>query len=443
MPLATKNGSLIVKDGKVAENCNCCNECPLYAKFEWVDEPPPSQSPGVPATGDSFLDKQIFDIGFCACYWSGITLRRIRDGRTGLPCAFSGGVPRGGAHHSRMFNTGPRTYDSVDWSTSAIRVGTDGSSSGRSSYLYGSGDQSYFSDAYNTGSLLLYVLPTELRIKPPNLYYYQDQPFGVHHAGSNGLIYEGATVPNPWTGSGSYRYKIVPSTLAESDAAWQASLGRSLKDCNGTYFAKPDAPWTAEVTAGTFDVYSEQWTKKGSLWNQFFPGNGDPDSWSHTFQSNNLVQSTNSQPLYWSHLMNPDIFSFSAGDTLYSGDISIRPAGNQSRSQTTRWPSIIQSASSCTGCQVRYIVNGSISYSRVIEMSSSRAIYFTDSLMFTDVLSPCLSTRSCEFTSSPTLRMLTLCYFVGNTNTQPLYGFSSLGTDPRSPDTTASVKFTV
>lgn len=26
MPLATKNGSLIVKDGKVAENCNCCGD---------------------------------------------------------------------------------------------------------------------------------------------------------------------------------------------------------------------------------------------------------------------------------------------------------------------------------------------------------------------------------------------------------------------------------
>jgi hypothetical protein len=27
MPLATKNGSLIVKDGQLAENCNCCSRC--------------------------------------------------------------------------------------------------------------------------------------------------------------------------------------------------------------------------------------------------------------------------------------------------------------------------------------------------------------------------------------------------------------------------------
>lgn len=30
MPLATKNGSLIVKDGKVAENCNCCGDWYCY-----------------------------------------------------------------------------------------------------------------------------------------------------------------------------------------------------------------------------------------------------------------------------------------------------------------------------------------------------------------------------------------------------------------------------
>jgi hypothetical protein len=32
MPLATKNGSLIVKDGKVAENCNCCGGWYCYSE---------------------------------------------------------------------------------------------------------------------------------------------------------------------------------------------------------------------------------------------------------------------------------------------------------------------------------------------------------------------------------------------------------------------------
>jgi hypothetical protein len=47
MPLATKNGSIIVKDGKLAENCGCCGGWYCGHGPTFSPSPPPEVSPGI------------------------------------------------------------------------------------------------------------------------------------------------------------------------------------------------------------------------------------------------------------------------------------------------------------------------------------------------------------------------------------------------------------
>lgn len=418
MPLATKNGSLIVKDGKVAEGCECC--CPKHAKFEWVDEPPASQA-GQTING-------MTDVGFCSCYWKNPIPLLPPVGATG--CSFKGGINRGGLRNSRGYQF---AFGSMPIDYSAVGQGQSGTESGLAAELYdiptfvGQNTQLVF-DCPATGKCsFLLIGDTEARVQ---LNYFSSDTvlLGMHARGSSGTVLEGATIPNALTGSGSYRYRVVVSTEAEVRSLNAASLGASLRDCDGTYVAEQGNPWSVEVNANSVPPSPGSFFANfpNSVWGAFFP-DGTLESWSHTFTANELTTATNGQPLLWTYSSAANLY----GDTIsYSGGTRIASGLNSAVAPYTfngqAEPFTNPGGPACSGCQVRFQISGTLSRTRILNPLTAptggfgggggpgSGAWYQDILYFDDVLSPCFdSVGDASWTASPTRRQIYLGYWAG------------------------------
>lgn len=425
MPLATKNNAIIIKDGKLAEGCSCC--CPKYAKFEWIDEPPASQ------VGRTIDGKT--DVGFCSCYWTNGVPLLPPAGAT--DCSFKGGINRGGLRNSRGYQ---HAFGIMPIDFSPVGSGRSGTESGLAANFYdapgGVGQATQLTFDCNGGNCsFLLVSGKELRIQL-NYFSMSTVLVGLHAGGSSETVFEGATVPNSITGSGSYRYRIVTSTEEHVRALNAGSLGVSLKDCDGTYIADPNTPWSAEVTAeevlplpGTFFH-----TFNASVWQPYVP-NGTLDSWTHTFTANNLVSATNAQPLLWTYK------SQSVGYLQASGTSYGIVLGSSAPDFGFRVSSGVNSAvapytfggyesftnpggPACSGCQVRFEVSGILTRTKILVpftgsmggfvSGTLSGMYYQDILYFDDVLSPCFdSVAGAAWDASPTRRQIYLGYWVG------------------------------
>jgi hypothetical protein len=418
MPLATKNNAIILKDGKLAESCGCC--CPKHAKFEWVDEPPASQA-GQTIDGMS-------DVGFCSCYWKDAIPLLPPAGATG--CSFKGGINRGGLRNSRgyqfVFGLMPIEY-------SPVGSGRSGTESGVAANFYdaptgvGQATQRVFDCQNGYGCSFLLVNEEELRIQ---LNYFTENTIlvGLHARGSSGTIFEGETIPNSITGSGSYRYKIVASNDEEVRSLNAASLGVSLRDCDGTYIADPSTPWSVEVNANSVPPSPGSFFANfpNSVWGPFFP-DGTLESWSHTFTANELTTATNGQPLLWTYWSATNL----NGDTIsYPGGARIASALNSAVAPYTfggvfeQYPN--PGGPACSGCQVRFQISGTLSRTRILIPLTAPTGFFgggggpgsgawyQDILYFDDVLSPCFdSVAGASWDASPTRRQIYLGYWAG------------------------------
>jgi hypothetical protein len=296
--------------------------------------------------------------------------------------------------------------------------------------------------------VMLDVLPTELRLLPPLRGTSNDVLLGTHQAGKNGAIYEGATVPNPYTGSGSYKYKIMPSTLAESTSLYEASLGRSLKDCEGNYFANPAKPWTADVTAGKTFLRGPAGEGVFGDWSQWLIDGTYTDNWSHSFEANSLIAANNSQPLQFNYDAIKVPYTGASG-TLYGKQFPVTGAGSVRLSITQALND------TCNGCQVRYKVNGALKYIRVLESFSVdldplpphlpiSGWWMEDRIIFNNSLSPCFdSAGSSEWTATPQQRLVILWRMFNTVS----YGVETFGvpqfTNNEGTPTEVSVRFTI
>jgi hypothetical protein len=406
MPLATKNNAIIVKDGKLAEGCGCC--CPKYAKFEWIDEPPASQA------GQTIEGKT--DVGFCSCYWKDGVPLLPRSGFTG--CTFKGGINRGGLRNSRGYQF---AFGSMPIDFSPVGLGKSGTESGLAANLYdsptgvGQATQLVFDCDGSGNCSFLLVDGEELRIQVS--YFSMDTVLiGLHARGSSETVFEGATVPNSITGGGSYKYRIVTSTEDDVRSLSAASLGVSLKDCDGTYIADPGTPWSAEATADEVPPSPGSFFANfpNSVWGPFFP-NGTLESWSHTFTANELTTATNGQPLLWTYRSAANLL----GDTIsYSGGTRIASGLNSAVAPYTfgGYESFTHSGGpACSGCQVRFQVSGTLSRTRILSpLVAGSGAWYQDILYFDDVLSPCFdSVAGASWDALPTRRQIYLGYFAG------------------------------
>lgn len=427
MNIATQGGKIILKDGKLAEGCDCC--CPKYATFEWVDKPPASQA-GQTIDG-------MADVGFCSCYWKDPIPLLPPAGATG--CSFKGGINRGGLRNSRGYQF---AFGSMPIEFSPVGSGRSGTESGLSADFYdaptgvGQATQRVFDCNLSNCSFLL-VNGEELRIQ---LNYFSGNTIlvGLHARGSSGTIFEGATVPNSITGSGSYRYKIVASNDEEVRSLNAASLGVSLRDCDGTYIADPGTPWSVAIEADAVQpgggglLNSENFP--GSVWGPYFPNN-TLDSWSHTFTANELTTATNGQPLLWTFKAQP-VGYLAASGTQYgivlgsTIDLGFRIASGLNSAVAPYTfngqaePFTNPGGPACSGCQVRFQVSGAFIRTRILVPFTGETggfvsgtlsgMYYQDILYFDDVLSPCFdSVSDASWTASPTRRQIYLGYWVG------------------------------
>ena len=427
MTLATKNGAIILKAGKLAEDCGCC--CPKYAKFEWIDQPPASQ------VGQTIDGKA--DVGFCSCYWKDAI--PLLPPAIGTGCSFKGGINRGGLRNSRGYQF---AFGSMPIDYSLIGSGASGTESGVSAEFFnsptgvGQATQLVFDCSGGYRCSFLLVSDKELRIQL-NTSVDNTVLIGLHAIGSSGTIFEGATVTNSITGSGGYRYRIVSSTEEEVRSLNAGSLGVSLRDCNGTYIADPSTPWSVKITAdemppspGTFF-----YNYTSSVWQPYFP-NGTIESWTHTFTANELITATNGQPLVWTFKAQKVGFLEASG-TLYGTilgtsnvDFGFRVASGLNSAVAPYTfngqaePFTNPGGPACSGCQVRFQVSGAFIRTRILVpftgstggfvSGTLSGMYYQDILYFDDVLSPCFDAVSgAKWDASPTRRQICLGYWSG------------------------------
>ena len=418
MPLATKNNAIIVKDGKLAERCECC--CPKYAKFEWIDEPPASQ------VGQTIDGKA--DVGFCVCYWRDGVPLLPHAGATG--CSLKGGINRGGLRNSRGYQF---AFGSMPIDFSPVGLGRSGTESGLAVNLYdsptgvGQATQLVFDCDGSGNCSFLLVNGEELRIQV-SYFSVNTVLVGLHAGGSSGTIFEGATIPNVITGSGSYRYRIVTSTEEQVRSLNAGSLGVSLKDCDGTYIADPSTPWSVEVNADSVPPSLGSFFANfpNSVWGPFFP-NGTLESWSHTFTANKLTTATNGQPMLWTYSsasnLSGDTISYSGSTRISSGlNSAVAPYSFNGRVEPFTNPG----GPACSGCQVRFQISGTLSRTRILSPLTAptggfgggggpgSGMWYQDILYFDDVLSPCFDgVSNASWNASPTRRQIYLGYWAG------------------------------
>lgn len=327
MPLATKNGAIIVQDGKLAENCACCCALPAYSKFTWTGTPPSSTTP-------VRLGNVLTDYGFCACYWdTGIPLAKTSK------CESYGGIPVGGLSHSRSANIsqlsrednpGSASSYPTYWNISETTVG------GNPIQMSMPGDFYAFPSLRATASAL----------------YVKDTLIGIHSLTSGTVT--GATVSNPYIPGSGHGYTLTAITASEASAIREQQKGRSLKYCDGTWIADPGKPWKMKANVAGWPQGLGQPPLLGQYWQE---------AWSHEFVLDSLVSSAAGMPLMWSlsassSVATEGIFSFRGffqatitdNNAHASGEV---PANGGFIGSGSNWPEV----AACSGCDTRYFLS--------------------------------------------------------------------------------------
>ena len=423
MPLATKNGSLIVKSGSIAEDCNCCG---CYSLFEWIDDPPPTSMPAFGSAGDPRSSRDN-EPGFCVCYWKpgiALTCNASTAVIAGESVRFEGYLPKGGALHSRVpakvsNSTGFGVLDEN-------AVDRSGSLSGLAATVGGSPGSlsvSAIADAparivATDSSLFLFPPPTPLAFPP--------QPasvrIGLHASGLNGGVLEGATISNQFTGTGSYRYRIVRQTEQQFVDSVNATTGRSLKDCGGNDLWT--VPWTAEFQWPAIAPTSQEeipWRGEGDFSNveyEWFFRNAFQRPTRFTMDASLVVPSSGGRKLAYRKPPSPPLdlstvplqqwvldspFFF---DVCVGNNGPVAPFNFGTFFYQTQHPGGV----ACTGCQTRYNVSGILRRLFVQTISNplnQNSLFWYDTLYFDNVLTACFdSVSSVSFTVAPTRRDL-------------------------------------
>jgi hypothetical protein len=352
-------------------------------------------------------------------------------------CKLLGGVNRGGLRNSRGYRF---QFGVFGYSHSPITNAEPGTESGFPASIIEGLDfvqglpQPYFGCFNSFRCSFLKVHGPELRLQI-RASYYDDILLGMHSTGTGDAIFEGATIPNSITGTGSYRYRIVASTEQEVREINAASIGVSLKDCGGTYFAPPDSPWTAEVEADEVPPAAGSFFDNfpNSVWGPYFP-NGTIESWSNTFTATTLTSAVNNEPLLWT-LPATSVPYLSASGVMYGVTLESLP-GTSLRIATALNAAVAPysfggsgnpfsnpGGAACAGCQVRYQASGVLSRTRILSpftgsqggfVPTLSGAYVQDILYFDDVLSPCFNAVSdATWEMSPTRRQIYLGYWAG------------------------------
>jgi hypothetical protein len=316
---------------------------------------------------------------------------------------------------------------------SPVGLGRSGTESGLAANLYdsptraGQATQLVFDCDGSGNCSFLLVNGEELRIQV-SYFSVNTVLVGLHAGGSSGTIFEGATIPNVITGSGSYRYRIVTSTEEQVRSLNAGSLGVSLKDCDGTYIADPSTPWSVEVNADSVPPSLGSFFANfpNSVWGPFFP-NGTLESWSHTFTANKLTTATNGQPMLWTYSsasnLSGDTISYSGSTRISSGlNSAVAPYSFNGRVEPFTNPG----GPACSGCQVRFQISGTLSRTRILSPLTAptggfgggggpgSGMWYQDILYFDDVLSPCFDgVSNASWNASPTRRQIYLGYWAG------------------------------
>lgn len=377
MPLATKDGALIVKDGSIAERCECCSSCHniKYAKFEWLSAPPASTSPSFGAANDA---------GFCACYWSGLPMTYSLPSY-GSTCVLVGGVPLAGLRNSR------RHIMTENSAGTPIPIFEDPFTA----------PEFRFSDI--GGAHRLYATETSLILEGLS---FGEVTLGAHAIDKTGEdpVINGATVPNAITGNTAYNYRISATTREDVHSLWTNQNDRSLKDCQGNKIFDAGKSWAFDFAANAPPL-----TESGFA--QF---------WSDLLGSG-FSKSATAAP---ARLAGVSQFVFGFGA---DGGASIETSTHQAiASQIKNAPS-----AACSGCQVRFLVTANVRRSVVVEpftlgQNQSVAIDVIEDFMFDNLYSSCLNSARDAFSLFATRRVIT---FAGRTaGAPPTTGTADPGT---------------
>lgn len=415
MTLATKNGAIIVKDGKLAESCGCCCALPAYSKFTWTGTPPSSVAP-------VRLGNVLTDYGFCACYWdTGIPLAKTAK------CEAYGGIPVGGLSHSRSANISQRSREDnpgsassypTYWNISETAVGGD------PIQMSMPGDFYAFPSLRATASAL----------------YVKDTLIGIHSL-TNGTV-TGATVSNPYIPGSGHGYELTSITQSEASSIREQQKGRSLKYCDGTWIADPSKPWKIKANvAGWPQGFSRPPAPDGGQYWQ--------EAWSHEVVLDSLVSSAAGMPLMWSLSGSASVsaqgsFVFNRGVQAAITDNNAHASGEQPTNggfigSGAYWPA----TTACSGCDTKFIFDVSVTLRIPLGQfgDSYGDTVLNDTVYCDRAYSPCISNSGSKWTSPATRRTMVYTTSAG-------YGYT-IATNPypgviiESPNANDSFEFEV
>lgn len=378
MPLATKNGSLIVNDGKLAENCGCCCPLPEYSKFEWIGTPTASPD-------------------FCACYWNSVPLvKSINE------CGAYGGIPLAGLSRGRHGNLSQPSRSDID-----------GSASGYPTYR-NLEQLKEFSSAADMQFPGTEYANAALRATKSALYLPDNTLIGIHStaSGQPGVL-EGASVANPYILGSGHVYRISPVSLSEALDLRESQKGKSLKYCDGSWIADPAKPWkiTAHVAGWPQGFSRPTFPDGGAYWKE---------SWSHGFALDAIVASNSGMPLKWS--LSQSSVSVTEGGSIFARGVAWSIADNSAYADGQARQFVesnlafgLPATSACTGCDVKFVLDVSVTLR--IPMLQFGASYgdtvLVDTVYCGTAYSPCVSGSGSSWTSPATRRTMTVTSSAG------------------------------
>lgn len=411
----------------------CCGD-KCYAKFEWIDDPPPSASAFRVDQSNPATDPVTGSIegGFCACYWKPfVPLSRFVYSFYGTAAnppgrLYGGYVSVGGVSHSRHYAIRDGVIASGARVRTPERYGVTGSFSGPSAaYEKVSGGFPFFTNYSPSCFYLRGSIPAEgpvvteapsIAITGTSLYikhgYYCSGPgscrgdvlAGLHTPGTGDILFEGVTVDNVITGPGEYRYRVSVATEEDVTQEILSTDGRSVRDCSGNYFAA--SPWTATIT----------WPDDVSA---PFPGfQGTLGSSTRKITANTQWRSiNNNQPLEYEFLepepntlagrplnewsFGPIAVSIERSLRVFIGPNAVTPKG------TLIYPA-------CGGCQSRHMVEGFTARAFIRSVTPGNEDYLVDTIVFKAQMSQCFENGSGNsFTVTPTRRDVSRILFIG------------------------------
>jgi hypothetical protein len=281
-------------------------------------------------------------------------------------------------------------------------------------------------------SAAIFVKQNELWLIP-----FAGRPFlkiGIHAKDSATGDVIGATIPNDYTGSGSYGYKISAITENEFIAGSDSTLGRSLKDCGSDYFWDTQwngrVQWPDDLALSEDTLYgngSSTFVNLGALSQDIsattpvVAGNGQPIGRKMPSYTPNTVASAPLHQFVFGSISGGGLGSSATDNMLYvtvARNQYVPPGSYGGQFQHFR----SLGGPACDGCQTRYKVFGYMNRSYLVKRTSpysNGSILFIDTLYF-DGLSECFSSGSGNsFTVYPDARTITGIHWVGGYS----YGF--------------------